>query len=167
MIRRLACVAAFFLACVPAAAVAQPGPEHKKLDALVGKWRIDIDIKATATTAAGKASGSEDCEWFANLHVVCRAEATGAAGVYRSMRTLSYVPGTKHYASYSIDSLGYAVLTLGQVAGATWTFSSQASGFNVRSVIKTSRDAYTATSEYAGGDGKWTAASVVTATRAK
>jgi hypothetical protein len=155
------------LALAPSAAVAQPGPEHKKLDALVGRWRVDVDVKATATTPAAKASGAEDCEWFANLHVVCKSEATGAAGLYRSMRTLSYVPATKQYASYSIDSLGYAVLTLGQVAGSTWTFSSEIGGYKLRSVIKTTKDGYTATADYAGPDGKWTTTSVVTATRAK
>ena len=160
-----AAAAAVCLALAPALAGAQPGPEHRKLEALVGKWRVEIDVKATATTPEGKASGTEDCEWFANLHVVCRAEATGAAGVYRSMRTLSYVPATRKYASYSIDSLGYAVLTFGQLAGSTWTFASEATGFKVRSVIKTTRDGYTAASEYAGADGKWTTASLVTGTR--
>jgi hypothetical protein len=169
MINRVASVglALCCLALVPAGAAAQPGAEQKKLDALVGQWRIEIDVKPTATTAAGKASGTESCEWFADLHVVCRAEASGAGGVYRSMRTFSYLPATRRYVSYSIDSLGYAVLTAGQVAGTTWTFSSEGSGFNVRSVLKTTKDAYTATSEYAGRDGKWTAASVVTATRAR
>jgi hypothetical protein len=166
MIRRLA-VAACLLAFVPAPSSAQPGPEQKKLDAFVGRWRIELDVKATATTAAGKASGTEDCEWFANQHVVCRSEATGAAGLYRSMRTLSYVPAGKSYASYTIDSLGYAVLTFGQAVNNTWTFSSEATGFKVRSVVKLTKDGYTATSEYAGADGKWTTASVVTATRAK
>jgi hypothetical protein len=159
-------VAASLLALVPAAS-AQPGPEQKKLEPFVGRWKIDLDVKATATTPASKASGTEDCEWFANLHVVCRTEATGAAGLYRSMRTLSYVPAMKGYASYTIDSLGYAVLTFGQASGSAWTFSTEAAGYKVRSVIKLTKDGYTATSEYAGADGKWTTGSVVTGTRAK
>jgi hypothetical protein len=160
-------IACCCLALVPAAAVAQPGPEVKKLEPFVGRWRIALDVKATATTTAGKASGTEDCEWFANLHVVCRSEATGAAGLYRSMRTLSYAPTVQSYASYTVDSLGYAVLTFGKAVGSTWTFSSEATGFKVRSVIKQTKDGYTATSEYAGPDGKWITATVVTATRAK
>jgi len=162
-----AAVAVCLLALVPAAAMAQPGPDQKKLEPFVGRWKVDLDVKATATTPAGKASGTEDCEWFANLHVVCRSEATGAAGLYRSMRTLSYVPATKSYASYTIDSLGYAVLTFGQAAGSTWTFSSDTVGFKARSVVRLTKDGYTATSEYAGADGKWTTASVVTGSRAK
>jgi hypothetical protein len=169
MNRRFAAIVAACcsLTLMPALAGAQPGPEQKKLEALVGRWRVDVDVKATATTPAAKASGTEDCEWFANLHVVCKSDATGAAGNYRSMRTLSYVPAAKQYASYSIDSLGYAVLTLGQVAGSNWTFTSEVGGYKLRSVIKTSKDGYTATADYAGPDGKWTTTSVITATRAK
>jgi hypothetical protein len=169
MIRHLAsaALAVCLLALVPAASHAQPGPEQKKLEPFVGRWKIALDVKATATTPASKASGTEDCEWFANLHVVCRTEATGAAGLYRSMRTLSYVPATKGYASYTIDSLGYAILTLGQAAGSTWTFSSEGTGYKVRSVVKLTKDGYTSTADYAGADGKWTTASVVTGTRAK
>ena len=74
---------------------AQPGPEHKKLDAMAGKWRIDTDVKASSAAAASKASGTEDCQWFANLHLVCRSEATGAGGLYSSMRTISYIPSLK------------------------------------------------------------------------
>jgi hypothetical protein len=62
MISRVASVglALCCLALVPAGAAAQPGAEQKKLDALVGQWRIEIDVKPTATTAAGKASGTEN-----------------------------------------------------------------------------------------------------------
>ncbi len=63
----------------------------------MGKWRLDVDIKATATTQAIEASGTEDCELFANMHLVCKADA----GAYRSMRTLSDIPGLKQYGSYS------------------------------------------------------------------
>lgn len=162
-----AALAALLLACVPLTAAAQPGPEHKKLNGLVGKWRVEMETKATGSTPASQASGSEDCEWFANLHVVCRAEATGAAGLYKSMRTISYVPALKQYSSYSVDSLGYAVLTLGQVSGSTWTFTSEAGGYKIRSVTKTSDNNYTSTVEYAGADGKWTPSMTIKATRAK
>jgi hypothetical protein len=169
MIRTLVSLtaAACLVTLTPMIAGAQPGPEHKKLEALVGRWRVDVDVKASPTTPASKASGTEDCVWVANMHVVCTSDATGPAGLYRSMRTLSYVPAAKQYASYSVDSLGYAVLTLGQVAGPTWTFTSEVAGYKLRSVIKVTKDGYTATADYAGTDGKWTTTSVVTATRAK
>jgi hypothetical protein len=164
---KAATLVALLLASAPVPALAQPGPEHKKLDYLAGKWKVEIEIKGAAGAASSTAAGTEDCEWFANLHIVCRSEATGAAGLYKAMRTISYVPAVKQYSSYSVDSLGYALLTLGQISGATWTFSSEAGGYKSRSTIKTAKDSYTATAEYAGADGKWITGSVVKATRAK
>jgi hypothetical protein len=146
---------------------AQPGPEQKRLDFLVGKWRVESDIKASAASPGGKASGTEDCEWFANLHIVCRSELTGAAGLYRTMRVISYVPALKQYSQYSVDSLGYAVLALGQVQGSTWTFTTDLPGMKFRSTMKTSGDSYSTTAEYAGADGKFVATAAGKATRAK
>jgi len=148
-------------------AIAQPGPEHKKLDGFVGRFTVDIDVKASGATPASKASGTETCESFANLHVVCRTEATGAAGLYKSMRTLSWVPALKQYAVYTIDSLGYATLTTGTASGSTWTFSSDLGGYKLRTIVKTTAGGYTSTSEYAGADGKWITSAVITGTRAK
>ncbi len=148
-------------------AAAQPSPEQKKLDYLVGKWQTEVDIKASSASAASKASGMEDCEWFANLHVVCRAELTGPAGLYRSMRVISYVPALKQYSSYTVDSLGYAVLSLGQTQGNTWTFTSESPGWKLRYVMKTAKDSYTTLAEYAGADGKWTTTSTGKSTRTK
>jgi hypothetical protein len=149
------------------AAYAQPSPEQKKLEYFVGRWKTDTDIKASAASPGGKASGTEDCEWFANLHVVCRAESTGAAGSYRTMRILSYVPALKAYSQYSVDSLGYAVLAAGQVNGDTWTFTTELPGMKLRSTLKTGGAGYSATSEYAGADGKFAVTGTSKAARAK
>jgi hypothetical protein len=148
-------------------ASAQPTPEQKKLEYFVGKWKTDVDIKAFAAAPASKASGTEDCEWFANLHIVCKAESTGAAGSYRTMRIISWVPALKGYSQYAIDSFGYAVLSVGQVQGNTWTFTTELPGMKLRTVMKTSGDGYGTTSEYAGADGKFAPTGTGKATRAK
>ena len=142
---------------------AQAGPEIRRLDAFVGQWRLDIDIKATPTTQAIKASGTEACTLFANMHVVCTADA----GTYRAMRTISYLPALKQYGTYSVDSYGIAVYALGQVNRDTWTFSTEAGGYKARTVINLSRDNYTSTYEYAGADGKWVPASVTRGTKTR
>jgi len=123
--RRLLAITIAALAAIQGVApvTAQPTAGHKRLEYLVGKWRTESDIRASAAAPASKASGTEACELIANLHVVCRAEITGAAGLYRAMRTISYVPALKQYASHSVDSLGYVVLAFGQIQGDTWTFS--------------------------------------------
>jgi hypothetical protein len=147
---------------------AQPGPEQKKLDYLSGKWRMEMDVKGSGTTPGSKASGTEECESLAGMHVVCRSEASGAAGLYKSMRVMSYVPAIKQHTSYTVDSIGYAVLSTGQIQGSSWTFMTDlGGGAKSRYTMKTSKDTYTATSEYAGADGKWMTTSTASFTRVK
>ena len=152
---------------VASIAVAQTTADQKKLDVMAGKWNIEIDTKATPLSPANKASGTEECQWFANRHVVCRSEAKGSAGAYSMMRTLSYVPARKQYAVYTVDSLGSAVVGYGQVTGDTWTFTTDQPSFNVRLTLKIAAGGYTALAELAGADGKFVPLSEVKATRSR
>src|ERR1041385_2450718 len=152
---------------VPSMAAAQTTADQKKLDVMAGKWTIEIDTKATPLSPANKASGTEECQWFANRHVVCRSEAKGSAGTYSMMRTLSYVPARKQYAVYTVDSLGSAVVGYGQVAGDTWTFTTDQPSFNIRLTLKIAAGGDTALAELAGADGKFLPLSAAKATRAK
>jgi uncharacterized protein DUF1579 len=152
---------------VSSIAAAQTSPDQKKLDVMVGKWTIEVDTKATPLSPASKASGSEECQWFANRHVVCRSEAKGSAGTYSQMRTLSYLPARKQYVAYTIDSLGSALVAYGQANGDTWTFTTDQPAFNIRLTLKIAGGGYTALAEFAGADGKYLPLSEVKATRAK
>jgi hypothetical protein len=152
---------------LPCTAIAQGSPDVKKLDAMVGRWRVDVDLKATPLSQAAKASGTEDCEWFADRHVVCRSETKGASASYSQMRTFSYIPARTEYAAYAVDSLGTALVAYGQVSGDTWTFTTSQPAFNIRLTLKISPNAYTALAEYSGPDGKYLPLSEVRATRTK
>ena len=156
------------LLAVPSIAAAQqPSPDQKKLDVMVGKWSIEVDTKATPLSPASKASGAEECQWFANRHVVCRSEAKSPTGTYSQMRTLSYLPARKQYVAYTVDSLGSALVAYGQVSGDTWTFTTDQPAFNIRLTLKIAAGAYTALAEFAGTDGKFVPLSEVKGTRAK
>ena len=155
------------LLVLPCTVVAQGTPDQKKLDVMVGRWRVDVDLKATPLTQAARASGTEECEWFADRHVVCRSDAKGPAGSYSQMRTFSYIPARKEYAVYAVDSLGTALLAYGQVSGDTWTLTTSQPAFNIRLTLKMAPGAYTAVAEYAGLDGKYLPLSEVRATRTK
>ena len=160
------CIAGLLV--IPSAGAAtHPSADQKKMDVMVGKWSIEVDTKATPLSPASKASGTEECEWFANRHVVCRSEAKGSAGTYSQMRTLSYVPARKQYVAYTIDSLGSALVAYGQVTGDTWTFTTDQPAFNIRLTLKIAAGGYTALAEFAGADGKYLPLSEVKATRAK
>ncbi len=139
--------------------------EQKALQPMVGRWQVEIDLKATPISQATKASGTEDCEWFANRHVVCRSEAKGATGSYSQMRTLSYIAAQKQYAAYTIDSLGTALIAYGQPSADTWTFTTAQSALTIRLTLKVAARSYTALAEFAGPDGKYVPLSEVRATR--
>ena len=164
IVKRLILTAVLVLPCP---VVAQQSPDLKRLDPMVGRWRVDVDLKATPLTQAATASGTEECEWFAARHVVCRSEAKGAAATYSQMRTFSYTPARKEYAVYAVDSLGTALLASGQLSGDTWTFTTNQPAFNIRLTMKITQGAYTAVAEYAGPDGKYLPLSEVKGTRIK
>ena len=158
-------IAAALLA-LPGTSAAQSATDYKKLEPMVGRWRIEVDLKATPISQAQKASGTEECEWFASRHVVCRSEAKGTTGTYSQMRTLSYVTAQRQFAAYTIDSLGTTLIAYGQVNADTWTFASQ-SGLNIRLTLKIAPASYTALVEFAGPDGKYLPLSEVRGTRVK
>lgn len=151
----------------PGVASAQQPPELKRLDAMVGRWRVEVELKATPLTQAAAATGTEQCEWFAGRHVVCRSEAKGGQLTYNQMRTISYVPARREYAAYTVDGLGTALLASGQVDGNTWTFTTNQPAFNIRLTLKMSDGAYTAVAEYSGLDGKYLPLSEIRGTRIK
>jgi hypothetical protein len=155
------------LLTVPSIAAAQTSPDQKKLEVLVGQWRIDVDQKATPLAPATKASGTQDCQWFASRHVVCRSEAKGPAGTYSQMQTLSYLPARKQYVAYTVDSLGSALVAYGQNTGDTWTFTTDQPAFNIRLTLKIAAASFTALAEFAGTDGKFVPLSEVKGTRVK
>jgi hypothetical protein len=152
---------------LPWTVVAQQTAAQKILEPMVGRWQVEVDLKATPLTQAAKATGTEECEWFAGRHVVCRSEAKGPAGAYSQMRTFSYIPARKDYAVYAVDSLGTALLANGQLTGDTWTFTTSQPAFNIRLTLKIAPGAYTAVAEYAGLDGKYLPLSEVRGTRTK
>ena len=154
------------LLALPAGAAAQSATDFKRLEPMVGRWRIDVDLKATPISQATKATGTEECEWFASRHVVCRSEAKGTTGTYSQMRTLSYIPAQRQFAAYTIDSLGTVLNAYGQVSGDSWTFASQAP-LNIRLTLKIAAASYTALVEFAGPDGKYLPLSEVRGTRIK
>jgi hypothetical protein len=154
------------LLAIPSSAAAQ-SPDQKKLEVMVGKWTIDVDTKATPVSPASTSSGTEECQWFAARHVVCRSEAKSSAGTYSQMRTISYLPARKQYVAHTIDSLGSALVAYGQVSGDTWTFTTDQPMFNIRLTMKTAAGGYTALAEFAGPDGQYLPLSEVKATRAR
>src|SRR5262245_26219663 len=64
-----------------------PGPELARLGTLAGRWTIEGDSRGD------RFSRSEDCAWFAGrFHLICRSEASAAAGVVTAESIIGYDP---------------------------------------------------------------------------
>lgn len=102
---------------------AKPGPEHKRMERMVGQWTYQGEAKASPLGPAGKITGSETCEWFqGGFAVVCRSKGTGPKGPMTAMGVMSYDPGRKNYAYFSTSSQGDTFFIRGNIKGNVWTF---------------------------------------------
>ena len=162
---RFAIVAVTWMAVAMPAAGQGRTPEQERLSAMVGRWQLEVEITATAPAQGGKASGTEECAWFANVHVVCRNDTKADSGSYSAIRLFSYHALLKQYAVYTIDSAGAALLAFGQVSGDTWTFNAEAAESKSRLAIRMTPTGYTGTTELSIRNGPWTPVSSVKATR--
>jgi hypothetical protein len=101
----------------------KPGPEHKRLERMVGQWNYQGEAKASPMGPAGKITGSETCEWFqGGFAVVCRAKGNGPKGPMTNMSVMSYDPARKGYTYYAISSQGDNIFVRGNISGNVWTF---------------------------------------------
>jgi hypothetical protein len=101
----------------------KPGPEHKRLERMVGQWNYQGEVKESPMGPAGKVTGSETCEWFqGGFAIVCRTKGTGPKGPMTGMNVMSYQPAQKAYTYYAISSQGDNIFVHGQISGNVWTF---------------------------------------------
>jgi hypothetical protein len=101
----------------------KPGPEHKRMERMLGQWSYQGEAKASPLGPAGKITGSETCEWFqGGFGVVCRTKGTGPKGPMTSMSVMSYDAARKAYTYYAISSLGDNIFVRGNISGNVWTF---------------------------------------------
>ena len=96
-----------------------PGPEHK-LEAFLGKWKVESEIKANGYVPAGKAVTSETCTLGpGGFYVECRAEGQLPA----RLAIIAYDSYAKAYVSYYASSVGLVGTGTGTVNGNTWTWT--------------------------------------------
>jgi len=104
-------------------AAPKPGPEHKRLERMLGQWNYEGEAKASPLGPAGKVTGLETCEWFqGGFGVVCRTKGTGPKGPMTTMSVMSYDAARKAYTYYAISSQGDNIFVRGNISGNVWTF---------------------------------------------
>lgn len=141
-----------------------PGPEHKVLDAFIGKWMTEGHTVASPGAPAMKILASDVYEWapggFFVIHTAYgRIGDVGVGGV----EIIGYDPGSKKYRSHFFDSQGNAITEELAVRRGNWTWT----GEKTRCTSVTSPDGKTMTAHHERTDDgvKWVPSMVVTLAR--
>ncbi len=101
-----------------------PGPEVKKMAAMIGNWTSTYDMKAAMGMPGGKGTSTTSCVWTAGgFGVSCTEKADlGAMGKVTSVSLMAYDSEAKNYIHFEVDSNGEAFVSRGTVNGDTWVF---------------------------------------------
>jgi Protein of unknown function (DUF1579) len=101
----------------------KPGPELKKLDAFVGTWTLDGNMKAGPMGPGGAISENEKCEWMdGGFYLVCNSEYKSTIGNGVGLAVMGYSPDDKAYTYREFNSFGEFEDSKGSVDGNTWTW---------------------------------------------
>ena len=107
----------------------KPGPEVTRLAVLVGRFRIEDELKAGflgPNSPAMKYSGIDDCSWTANgFAVICTATLHRGSVRYSETSFVYFDPTSKKYCYHAVDGSGGIEDKTGTVSGDTWTWLGQ------------------------------------------
>jgi hypothetical protein len=105
----------------------KPGPEHKKLEMLVGEWTYEGSGEATPILgAAGKFKGKFTSRMIlGGFFVQSLGEDTSDNGyIYQQISLCGYDPVKRTYIGYSFENDGKVTTGPINVSGNTWTSTS-------------------------------------------
>ena len=152
----------FVLACASSVIVAGaqsqtiPGPEVRKLAVMVGRFKVEDEVKAGAmgpNSSAMKFSGTDDCRWTAGGGaVICEAALYRPGTKYSEASFVYYDPTSKTYRYHAVDSSGGIENKTGTVNGDVWTWFGESNFagklYHTRYIMKfVSADSYEYTDE--------------------
>jgi hypothetical protein len=103
----------------------KPGPEVKKMAALIGTWTVTMDNKPVpGMSPGGKATATRTCVWTAGGFGVSCKESVVMIGMGKvtSDAIMAYDPETKKYVYSEVSSDGETIVAHGVNDGDTWVF---------------------------------------------
>lgn len=111
----------------------KPEPALKHLDAFVGKWNTEGEIKASPHGPAGKIIGTDTYEWFpGGFFLVHRVDVRIGDQKNESIEIIGYDASYQTYPMHSFDNLGNSVVMQASVQGGTWSFTGETMRFTGR-----------------------------------
>jgi len=99
--------------------IPKPSPEHKKLDAFLGTWKVESEIKANGYVPAGKGVTTARVTLGpGGFSIESRAEGQ----IPRTDGIVTYDSHAKVYTEFYVSSVGLVGTGTGSVNGNTWTW---------------------------------------------
>ena len=113
----------------------RPDAALKRLDAFVGKWNTEGEIKESPFGPAGKLIGTDTYEWLAGeFFLIHRVDVRMGNQKNESIEMIGYDAQSNSYPMHSFDSQGNSVIMRAGVAGDPWTFTGESMHLKVRLV---------------------------------
>ena len=102
----------------------EPGPEHKRLEAFAGTWKMEATMHASPFGPGGKMSGSETCRMFdGGFHLTCDSSGSGPMGAMKGHVVITWDRTAKVYRYFAVNNMPDAEQATGKVSGTTWTWT--------------------------------------------
>jgi len=99
------------------------GPEHRRLEPFIGKWKTEGIIKATPVAPGVPFHAVDTYEWVpGGFFVLHRWDANMPDGRTQGVEILGYDAARATYTVQSFDSVGNTDALTASVAGDSWTF---------------------------------------------
>jgi hypothetical protein len=109
-----------------AGAQTAPGAEHKRLEAFVGSWKMDLTMHPSPMGPGGKLTGTETCRMFdGGYHLTCDSSGSGPMGQMKGHVIISWDRIGKRYRYFAVNNMPDAEEATGSVSGNTWTWTSK------------------------------------------
>ena len=142
----------------------KPGPEHKKLEYLVGDWTTEGEATATPFSPARTWSGTFSYEWLPGKFFLLRRLESNRSdiGAVKMVQIFGYDSESKTYTSYIVNNRGGSGLAKPTFTNDTWTFTGEQTAegktFKTRATLKLlPPDAADWNVEYSEDGKTWTA----------
>jgi hypothetical protein len=132
----------------------KPDPALKRLDAFVGKWNTQGQIKESPFGPAGKLIGTDTYKWLAGrFFLIHRVDVLIGNLKNESIEIIGYDASSNTYPMHSFDSQGNSVIMQAGIAGDTWTFTGESMRF--KGTFSEDGKCISGKWEYLGDDSNW------------
>ncbi len=109
---------------------ATPSPEHLRLNAFVGAWSTQGEIRATADGPAARMQAADTYEWLpGGFFLAHRWDARLPDRRTQGIEIIGYDGAKGTYPMHSFDSLGNTAVMHASVNGRYWSFTGESLRF--------------------------------------